>query len=112
MSSAVHERVQLYQDPQTEFSLLRGSLGVSRINHILRIHSHTILEEQSVAAVCHEIGQRTLERLFPILTEDGMTQATFSTSQSGIGSRERETSQPQLIGEPSRSRAANTRHCP
>ena len=40
---AVHERVQLCQDPQTEFALLRESLGVSRINHILRVHGHTIL---------------------------------------------------------------------
>ena len=32
---AMHGRVQLCQDPQTEFSLLRECLGVSRINHIL-----------------------------------------------------------------------------
>ena len=42
---AVHERVQLCQDPQTEFALLQDSLGVSRINHNLRVHSHTILQE-------------------------------------------------------------------
>ena len=39
---AMHERVQLCQDPQTESALLRESLGVSRINHILRVHGHTI----------------------------------------------------------------------
>ena len=48
---AMHERVQLCQDPQTVFSLLRESSGVSRISHILRVHGHTILEEQSAAAV-------------------------------------------------------------
>ena len=46
---AMHERVKLCQDPQTEFALLRESLGVSRINHILRVHGHTILEEQRAA---------------------------------------------------------------
>ena len=35
---AMNERVQLCQDPQTEFALLRESLGVSRTNHILRVH--------------------------------------------------------------------------
>ena len=82
---ALHERAQLCQDPQTEFSLLRESLGVSCINHILRVHGHTILAEQNAAAVYEEIGQRSLERLFPGVTEDSMTQATLSASQSGIG---------------------------
>ena len=35
---AMHERVQLCQDPQTGCALLRDSLGVSRLNHILRVH--------------------------------------------------------------------------
>ena len=35
----MNERVQLCQDPQTEFALLRESLGISRTNHILRVHS-------------------------------------------------------------------------
>ena len=52
---AMHERVQLCQDPKTEFSILRKSLGVSRINHIQRVHGNTILEERSAAAVDHEI---------------------------------------------------------
>ena len=82
---AMHKRVQLCQDPQTEFSLLRGCLGVSRINQILRFHGHTILEEQSAAAVFDEIGQRSLEQLFPGLAEDSMTQKKNSDGQSEIG---------------------------
>ena len=62
---AMHERVQLFQGPQTELALLRESLGVSRINHILRVHGHTILEGQSAAEVYDEIGQLSLELLFP-----------------------------------------------
>ena len=77
-----HEGVQLCQNPQTEFVLLRESLGVSRINHNLRVHGHKILEEQWVAAVYDEIGQQSLERLFPGFTEDS---ATLSAGQSGIG---------------------------
>ena len=48
---AMHDRVQHCQDPQTEFALLRESLGVSRINHVLQVHGHKILEEQHAAAV-------------------------------------------------------------
>ena len=36
------ERVQLSQDPQTEFAFFRESEGVTRINHVLRVHGHTI----------------------------------------------------------------------
>ena len=66
----------------TEFALLRESLGVS-INHILGVHGRKILEEQSAAAVHDETGQRSLERLFLNLTQDSMTQATLIASQSG-----------------------------
>ena len=51
------------QDPQTEFALLRESLGASRINHILQVQGHTILQEQRAAEICDEAGQQSLERL-------------------------------------------------
>ena len=52
----MHERVRLCQDPQTKFALLRESLGVSRINHILRVHGHTILQAKRAAEVYDEVG--------------------------------------------------------
>ena len=70
---AMHERAQLCQDLQTEFALLRGSLGVSRINHILRVHGHMILQGKRPAEIYDEVGQGSLERLFPGFTEDSMT---------------------------------------
>ena len=95
----MHERVQLCRDPQTEFALLRESLGVSRINHILRVHGHTILQEQRAAEINDEVVQRSLERLFPGLTEDSMTQATLSAGQSRIGfKRARDTAAPAHLG--------------
>ena len=81
----MHERVQLCQDPQTEFALLRESLGVRRINDILRVHGHAILQAQWAAEIYDEVGQQSLERLFPGYTEDSMTQATLKAGQSGIG---------------------------
>ena len=45
------------------------------------------------------MGQRSLERLFPGLTEDSMTQATLSASQSGIGfKRARDIAAPAHLG--------------
>ena len=95
---AMRERVQLCQDPQPEFALLRESLEVSRINHI-RDHGHTILEEQSAAEVYDEIGQWSLKRLFPGLTKDSMAQATLSTGQFIIGfKRARDVAAPAHLG--------------
>ena len=85
VTRAMHERVQLCQDPQTEYALLRESPGVSRVNHILRVHDHTVLQEQRAAAICDEVGQRSLERLFPGFTEDSKVQAPLTAGQSGIG---------------------------
>ena len=96
---AIHERVPLCHEPQTEFALFRVSLGDSRVNHILRVHGRKILEEQSAAVVYDEIGHRSPERLFPGLTEDSMTQATLSASQSGIGfKRARDIAAPAHLG--------------
>ena len=82
----MHERAQLCQDPKTEFALLRKSLGVSRINHILRVHGHTVLQERQAAQIFDEIGQRSLKRL----SEDSFEQATLSAGQS-LGARGRGT---------------------
>ena len=96
---AMHERVQLCQDPQTVFALLRESLGVSRINHILRVHGHTILQEQRAAEIYDEVGYRSLERLVLCFTEDSMEQATLSAGHSGIGyKRARDIAVPAHLG--------------
>ena len=81
----MHVRVQLCQDPQTECALLRESLVVGHINHILWVHGRAILQEKRAAAIHDEVGQRSLERLFRGFTEESSEQATLSTGQSRIG---------------------------
>ena len=44
---AMHERVQLCQDPQTEFALLRESLGVSHQPHSASVRPHDPAGETS-----------------------------------------------------------------
>ena len=82
----MHERVQLCQDPETEFALLRESFGVSRINHILRVHGPrnlrretAILQEKRAADIYDEVGAEVSLRGF---TEEGSEQATLSAGQS------------------------------
>ena len=63
------------------------------------MHGHTILQEQRAAEIYDEVGQRSLERLFPGFTEDSMTQATLSAGQSGIGyKRARDIAAPAHLG--------------
>ena len=73
-----------------EFALLWESLGVSHIDHILRVHGHTILQEQRAAEVCDEVRQRSLERL------SHPAQASLE-----LDTRERETSRLLHTVEPS-----------
>ena len=48
--------------PSTSAFLLE-SLGVSRINHIFRVHGHTILNEETSAKTFADVGRRSLGRL-------------------------------------------------
>ena len=80
---------------------LRESLGVSRTNHILRVHGHATLQEKRADEIYDEVGQRSLERLFPGFMEESMVQATptRSAGQSRIGyKRVRDIAGPAHIG--------------
>jgi hypothetical protein len=85
---AMYERTQVCADPQTEFILARQSLGVSRVNHILRVHGSRLSDEGSTTRSFDELGQATLDRLFPGITPAGHIQASWSTRHSGVGWRQ------------------------
>ena len=58
------------------------------------MYGHTIPREKE-AAQSFEVGQRSLERLFPGITDDSSEQATLSASQSGTGyKRARDVARP------------------
>ena len=84
---AMHERVQLCQDSQSEFILARESLGVGRVNHILRVHGHHLAENGGATNKFDDVGRRSLERLFPGLTSEGYEQASLGARESGLGWR-------------------------
>ena len=75
VTRAVHERVQLCQDPQTE----RALVSVASTTCCVCMATRSCRNNDP-----HEVGQRSLERLFPVFTEDSMVPATLS-AESGIG---------------------------
>ena len=85
---AMHERVQLCQDPQTEFVLATESSGVGRVNHILRVHVQSLAERGGSAAAFDEVGRLSLERVFPGLTNEGHSESTLSAAEGGLGWRQ------------------------
>ena len=92
--------VQLCQDPQAQFTLLRESLGVSRVNHTSRVLGHMFLTEETAANTSDEVGQGSPERLFPGFTEDSAQQATLSAGQAGAGcKRSIDVARPAHLGE-------------
>ena len=92
---------------QPDRVLLCG-LGVSRMNHIGRVHGHTILKKRA-PEIFDEVGQRSLERLFPGFTEDSLTQATLSAGPSGIMHKRLRDS---TLGSPHSSQAARPSNDP
>ena len=50
---AMHERVQTFQDPQTEFAILFARVESTT----LRVHGHTILQEKEAAQILMIVGK-------------------------------------------------------
>ena len=82
---AMHERVQLCQDAQTEVVLARQSLGVGRVCHILRVHGLGLGRANDTALTFDSVGRASLERLFPGITPEGHVQATLNANDGGLG---------------------------
>ena len=63
------------------------------------MHGHTILQEKRAVGIYDEVGQRSLERLFPGFTEDSLVRATLSAGHFGIGyTRARDIAAPAQLG--------------
>ncbi len=43
---AMHERTAICADVQTEHVLCRQSLGIGRVNHVLRVHGHELARRE------------------------------------------------------------------
>ena len=84
---AMHERVAIASDPQTERVLDRECLGVGRVNHILRAHGDQLLRGGETLDRFDAATRQEMDRLFPGLSEEGHTQASLAAAFGGLGWR-------------------------
>ena len=84
---AMQERVAIVQDVQTEHVLNRDSLGVGRVNHILRVHGHQLAEADGALAAFDTTAKAEMARLFPGLTDESHEQASLAMKAGGLGWR-------------------------
>ena len=83
----MHERVQVCANPQTELVLAGDSLGVSRVNHILRVHGARLAENGEALNAFDTLGKDALDRLLPGLTVESHVQASLGARNGGLGWR-------------------------
>ncbi len=84
---AMHERIAICADTQTEHVLSRQSFGIGRVNHILRVHGHELAQEAHPLEAFDAVTESAMDRLFPGLTPEGREQATLAASVGGLGWR-------------------------
>lgn len=96
--TAMHERVAVCNDVQTEHVLCRQSLGVGRVNHILRVHGHELLERGSLTGF-DDATRTVMDRLFPGLGPESHEQASLGAALGGLGwRRATDTALPANLG--------------
>ena len=84
---AMQERVAIAHDVQTEHVLSSESLGVGRVNHILRVHGDHIARDNEALAGFDASTRAEMDRLFPHLTDESREQASLSVAVGGLGWR-------------------------
>ena len=85
---ALHERVQPCQNPRRNLPSSRSVWESAASTTSCEFTATQSFRNSGL----HEVGQRSLERLFPGLSEGSMTQATLSAGQSRMVYKRRETS--------------------
>ena len=84
---AIQEKVAVCADVQTEHVLNRQSLGIGRVNHILRVHGHSLVGEGGNLGIFDQCTREAMDRLFPGLTPEAHEQATLAAVLGGLGWR-------------------------
>jgi len=84
---AMYQKAEVCQDAQTEHVLGRQSLGVSRLNHVLRVHGHNLHTQDTALRKFDVASQAALGRLFPGISAEGHLQASLAVARGGLGWR-------------------------
>ena len=84
---AMTERIAVCGDAQTEHVMYKQSLGVCRLNHILRVHGHALVTAKDALDPFTQVARGAQARLFPGLTEESFRQAALGPEVGGLGWR-------------------------
>ena len=84
---AMQQKTAVCCDTQTEHVLNQQSLGLGRVNHILRVHGHLLSQDPGDLGAFDKVSRTTMDRLFPGLTDESHDQAALATSLGGVGWR-------------------------
>ena len=96
MLKAMQARVAICNDTQTEHVINGQSLGIGRVNHILRVHGHELSRVGGAALHAFDTaGKEAMDRLFLGMTVGTHDQTTLAAALSGLGWR-RASEQAQL----------------
>ena len=87
VAKAMQERIAVIQDVQTEHVLNRESLGVGRVNRILRVHGDELLRSGRTLRSCDDATRDEMDGLLPGMTTEGHEQATLAAAVGGLGWR-------------------------
>ena len=85
--ATMYQRAELCQDAQTEHVLGRQSLGVCRLNHLLRVHGHHLHKQGKDLQRFDDATFSAMSRLFPGITPEGRVQASLAAAKGGLGWR-------------------------
>eukprot|EP00973_Karenia_brevis_P026203 3614158-Karenia_brevis.AAC.1 len=80
----MHARTAVCNDVQTEHVLNRQSLGIGRVNHILRVHGHELWQDGSALDGFDRATEDSMNRLFPGLSAESHDQATLAAAVGGV----------------------------
>jgi hypothetical protein len=95
----MQSRVALCHDVQTEHVLNRQSLGIGRVNHILRVHGDQPLRAGGALSEFGRVTRAEKDRLFPGLGDESHEQASLAAAVGGLGWRgAAETARPANLG--------------
>ena len=78
-------RIALCQDAQVELTLQRSCLGISKVNHLLRVSGTELAREENALLAYDNAQLHGLRRLVPGLTDNGAEQAMRAAGLGGVG---------------------------
>jgi hypothetical protein len=84
---AMQSKTAICNDVQTEHVLNRQSLGIGRINHILRVHGSDLCQHGEALGWFDTATREAMDQLFPGLTRESHEQASFGAALGGLGWR-------------------------